>query len=343
MLQLTNSMDALPTELLLAIIDCLDLDQDSIAACNRINRRWHTLTHQRLFKQPRLDRLLALEAFVNAIDAMSVPVFRDGFISHILTEQRFRFRNQEQQDSSISDDVLRTSQYTQQLSSYTLPSSLTTTRRHPGRLVETIDLSMLPHRWETVHIGHIQGVVQGCSYLSSLNLSDCSLLRDNAVQSIAETLGPRNLRSLVLSGCTKITDVAVLSICAHAVRLENLELSECDRLSDISILELGSAVIQPTQVHPPGYRYSEGATEAEAPRLQGTSQTIRSLDLSHCTRITDIGIRGLRQGAVGLMLLNLEGCYGVLGSVNDLEANEWEDLEDEDDLELDSDLDVVTY
>ncbi|KAF9545135.1 hypothetical protein EC957_011205 [Mortierella hygrophila] len=322
-------MDALPTELLLAIIDCLGFDQGSIAACNRINKLWHTLTHQRLYKQPRLDRRLALEAFVGAV---SVPA-----------ELIVHSHNQEQQDSSISDDVLRISQYTQCPSSYSLLSSLTATRRHPGRLVETIDLSMLPHRWETVHIGHIQGVVQGCSYLSSLDLSDCSQLRDNAVQSIAEALGPRNLRSLILSGCTRITDVAVLSICAHAVGLENLELSRCDRLSDISILELGTAVIQPTRVHLSGSRYSGGATEAEAPRFQGTSQTIRSLDLSHCTRITDRGIWGLRQGAVGLTLLNLEGCYGVLGSVNDLEANEWEDFEDEDDLELDSDLDVDSY
>ncbi|KAF9283468.1 hypothetical protein BGZ88_010465 [Linnemannia elongata] len=336
-------MDTLPTELLLGIIDCLDLDQDSIAACNRINRRWHNLTHQRLYKQPRLDRLLSLEAFVNAIGTVSVPVVADEFKSHNLAGQPVRSQNQEQQNNSISNDVLRISQCNQHLPSYSLASSLTTTRRHPGRLVEMIDLSMLPHRWETVHIGHIQGLVQGCSHLSSLDLRDCSLLRDNAVQLIAESLGPRNLRSLVLSGCTKITDVAVLCICAHAVGLENLELSGCARLSDISILELGSAVIQPTQVHPLGFRNSGSASEAEVSWLQGTSQTIRSLDLSHCTRITDTGIRGLRQGAVGLMLLNLEGCYGVLGSVNDLETNEWEDLEDEDDLELDSDLDVLTY
>ncbi|KAG0294819.1 hypothetical protein BGZ96_000390 [Linnemannia gamsii] len=202
---------------------------------------------------------------------------------------------------------------------------------------------MLPHRWETVHFGHIQGLVQGCSYLSSLDLSDCRLLRDNAVQSVAEVLGPRNLRSLVLSRCTKITDVAVLSICAHSVGLENLELSGCDRLSDISILELGSAVLPPRQAKLSGITELEGSTGAEASQFRGTSQTIRSLDLSRCTRITDTGIRGLRQGAVQLTSLNLEGCYGVLGSVNDLEANEWEDLEDEDEVDLDSDLDVVSY
>ncbi|KAG0219220.1 hypothetical protein BGX33_004033 [Mortierella sp. NVP41] len=249
-------------------------------------------------------------------------------------------QHQEQPDSSISDDTLRI-------------------HPHPGQLVETIDLSMLPHRWETVHFDHIQTLVQGCPHLSSLDLSNCRILRDNAVQSIAEELGPRNLQSLILSGCTKLTDISVLSVCAHAVRLENLELSECDRLSDISILELGSAVIQTRRVAS-GIKGStakslvsiESLVSAETagspgsePQLRGTSQTLRSLDLSHCTRITERGVQGLRQGAVQLTSLNLEGCYGVLASDDDLGANEWEDLEDEDEDEpdLDSDLDVVSY
>ncbi|KAF9118657.1 hypothetical protein BGW39_000969 [Mortierella sp. 14UC] len=327
-------MDALPTELLLAIIDRLRLDQNSVAACNRLNRRWRTLTHHILYKQPRLDRLFALEAFVNTIGAPSAQEVADE-VQPRFSKQTCPPQNLEQQDNSTADDALRISQPTQQPLSLLVTSSPLVPMIHPGRLVETIDLSMLPHRWETVHIGHIQGLVEGCFSLSTLDLRDCSLLRDNAVQLIAEVLGPRSLVSLVLSGCTKITDVAVLSICAHAIRLENLELSGCDRLSDISILELGSAIIRD---RPASY---SGSIETE-PQLQGTSQTIRSLDLSHCTRITDTGIRGLRQGAVRLASLNLEGCYGVLVSDSDLGADEWEDLEDEDEFNLDSDLDIVS-
>ncbi|KAK3824319.1 MAG: hypothetical protein J3R72DRAFT_458315 [Linnemannia gamsii] len=330
-------MDALPTELLLAIIDRLRWDQDSIATCNRLNRRWHTLTHHILYRQPRLDRLPALEAFVKTIS----PTYGRQILGEL--EPRFSMQpsqtqNQNEQYNPIADGTLRISQSTQQQAPPLVASSPAASLIHPGQLVQTINLSMLPHRWETVHVGHIQGLVEGCLSVSTLDLRDCILLRDNAVQAIAELLGPRNLLSLVLSGCTKITDVAVLSICAHSVRLENLELSGCDRLSDISILELGSAIIRDRRVSHSGFMETE-------PQLQGTSQTIRSLDLSHCTRITDTGIRGLRQGAVQLASLNLEGCYGVLVSDNDLEANEWEDLgdEDEDDLDVDSDLDVVSY
>ncbi|KAI1295687.1 hypothetical protein EDD11_007860 [Mortierella claussenii] len=192
---------------------------------------------------------------------------------------------------------------------------------------------MLPHRWETVDIGHIQSIVYGCPFIASLDLSNCTLLRDNAIQMIAEQLGSRCLTSLVLSGCVRITDLAVLSICAYAVRLENLELSECDRISDSSVLELGSATVVAPRV-----RNQEDMDEEEKDEenenastiVLGVSRTIKSLDLSHCTRITDTGIKGLRMGATQLSSLNLEGCYGVLAGNEGLDDNEWEDFDDMD-------------
>ncbi|KAG0317923.1 hypothetical protein BGZ99_005953 [Dissophora globulifera] len=206
-----------------------------------------------------------------------------------------------------------------------------------GALVETIDLSMLPHRWDEIHIGHIQSLVAGCPFVSTLNLSTCLQLRDNAVQIIVEELGPRQLKSLVLSGCTRISDLAVLSICAHAARLENLELSACDRISDISVLELGSATVawasdqSDSGTSQAGdHRIPGQDVDRESKPPQGVSRSIRSLDLSHCTRITDTGIRGLRMGATQLTSLNLEGCFGVVSGYDGLDLGDWEDLEDTD-------------
>ncbi|KAF9926300.1 hypothetical protein FBU30_004108 [Linnemannia zychae] len=331
-------MDTLPTELLLAIINRLGLDQESIAVCNQLNKRWHALTRHILYRQPCLCRLKSLEAFIHTVDIESNQGRIEQSAERTVSNSNIHNHSENLRSGSISDDALRIPQSahssiaTSSSSSSTITSNGKTLLVYPGQLVESVDLSMLPHRWETVHVGHIQGLVQGCLFLSALDLSDCNLLRDNAVQSIAEILGPRKLRSLILSGCTKITDIAILSICAHAVQLENLELAGCDRLTDISIIELGSAVILPRQIH------SEESQHAEF-TPQGISKTLRSLNLAHCTRITDTGIRGLRQGAAGLVSLNLEGCYGVLASDNELE-DEWEDV---DDLALDSDLEVMSY
>jgi hypothetical protein len=200
-----------------------------------------------------------------------------------------------------------------------------------GVFVEDIDLSMLPHRWETVHIGHIQSLARGCPFISSLNLSDCVQLRDSAVQFIAEKLGPRKLTSLVLSGCKRITDLAILSLCTHAIRLETLELSSCDRISDISMLELG-AIISYHSV--PGCsstleQHASSSSNVALSSSQGMPRSIKRLDLSFCTRITDLGIRALRLGTGQQIHLNLEGCYGVLSSDEELDESEWEDLDDD--------------
>lgn len=309
-------MDSLPTEILLAIVDLVIGDQASLASCTRLNKRWQGLTRCLLYKEPKLHRLPALEAFLRTVDTPEMA------------------RYLQQNGSCISSPTASVSG--PELSSSAWSGAARAAREYTpstpvGVFVESIDLSMLPHRWETVHIGLIQSLARGCPFIYTLNVSNCVLLRDAAVQVIAEQLGPRQLRSLVLSGCNKITDLAVLSLCAHAVRLQNLELSDCDRISDISVLELASTI---TAQDLPGCSLaSDQHAEhhiSEQTSSQGISRSIKSLDLSFCTRITDSGIKGLRMGASQLISLNLEGCFGVLMSDEGLSVNEWEDFDDVD-------------
>ncbi|KAF9426407.1 hypothetical protein BGZ94_006553 [Podila epigama] len=210
---------------------------------------------------------------------------------------------------------------------------------------------MLPHRWDTVNVIHIQGLVLGCPWITNVDLRNCSKLGDNAVMMIAETLGPRHLRSLVLSGCARISDVSILSICANVVHLENLEISGCDRITDVSIYELGTATIilseplspAPSTTHILEREESEGSKEEGAGKaviVKGTSKTLQSLDISFCTRITEASIRALRVGISRLSSLNLEGCYGVLLNEETVVTNEWEDLDDSDFTDDEFDLNM---
>ncbi|KAF8971287.1 hypothetical protein BGZ46_010339 [Entomortierella lignicola] len=299
-------MESLPAELLLVII--AHIDQSSIAACNCLNKRWYGLTRGLLYKRPRLIRPSAIEAFLRTVDTLDMYRYIQS-VDHSNSSKNIQLTHSSSPPSSC--DILSSrnpiSTHSEAKSSKLGCADVPPRLVPLGALVEQVDLSMLPHRWETVNYGSIQPLAQGCPFVSVLDLRDCLMLRDNSVQVIAEQLGPRQLRSLILSGCKKITDLAVLSLCTHAIRLENLELSQCDKISDISILELGSSQV-------------------------GISRTIKSLDLSYCTRITDTGIKGLQIGATQLNSLNLEGCYGVLMSDDDgLEANGWEDLDDIDD------------
>lgn len=313
-------MDSLPTEILLVIIDSITHDQASLASCARLSKRWHGLARCPLYKEPKLHRLPALEAFLRTVDTSEMAQYLQRNGSCIYSPAP-SVSGPELGGSEWSGAARATSEYTS-----IIPA---------GVFVEAIDLSMLPHRWETVHFGLIQSLARGCPFVSTLNLSHCVLLRDTAVQVIAEQLGPRQLRSLVLSGCNKITDLAVLSLCVHTVRLENLELSGCDRITDVSILELASTITarDVPECSPASDQRSPNdniCTERhidEQGSAQVFSRSIKSLDLSFCTKITDIGIRGLRMGTSQLISLNLEGCYGVLTSDEELGVNEWEDFD----------------
>ncbi|KFH61833.1 hypothetical protein MVEG_12342 [Podila verticillata NRRL 6337] len=342
-------MDALPTELLLSIINLVAKDQFNLASCTQINKRWHLLTRQRLYSAPRLNRLPALTAFLKTVSGPHMVHYLS------LTKET----NRERHHSAIQHASFSLSSSLVNISSSSAPSSTAaTTTLEPqapflsslmplGGLVDTINLSMLPHRWETVNAQHIQDLVLGCPWISRLDIQNCSQLRDNAVQLIAENLGPRHLRSLVLSGCSRITDLAILSLCAHATELENLELSGCDRISDVSIWELGTATI--TLQVPPSPALSSpflssDSRELESTITRGVSRTLKSLDLSHCTRITEAGVRALRAGMGQLSSLNLEGCYGVLLNDDNLVTNEWEDIDDDfqdDSFDTDMENDVA--
>ncbi|KAF9916318.1 hypothetical protein BX616_004070 [Lobosporangium transversale] len=341
-------MNSLPTELLLRIIQVILPEQPTLAACNRINRQWHQLTRRLLYAEPKFHRLQTLNAFIRTVNTQEIldqyphlssdaqcsyfDTQHNNYVNHVRAAID-TFGNGDHSNNSTGDSVsifLGRKVYSKQILSLMppVPSKLADITENqeripPGALVETIDLSMLPHRWDTVHAETIQSLVTGCPLVSTLNLSDCKRLRDNAIDLITLRLAGRRLRSLVLSGCNKITDRAIGYLSIYATVLENLEVSKCDRLTDRSLRNLAKAAKCTTPV----------SDTSEVSTYYGTGKTIKSLDLSFCPLITENGIMHLRCRAPQLTSLNLEGCYGIL-SVDDLGQNEWEDTDDPD-LEYD--------
>ncbi|KAF9439162.1 hypothetical protein BGZ76_010061 [Entomortierella beljakovae] len=361
-------MDLLPTELLLVIAHFIIQDQSSLASCNRLNKRWYQLTRNLLYKEPKLKQQSAFSQFLKTVDTPVMSQYLQTLDRSIISS-RNTCRNKETLSSNLprlhSPISFQSKLY---LDSYSFKSTskgcteeesrllLSSSMDHKpipvpiGGIVEIFNLSMMSHRWKTVDFSLIQSLTLGCPFISTLDLRDCAQLRDNAVQLISEELGPRNLRSLVLSGCIRITDLSILSLCAHAVCIENLELSGCERISDISIMEIGSAVITKA----PSIRQNTVDIDGDGNDndddndddddnesistsfIQGISRTIKSLDLSDCTRITDVGIDKLRMGATQLKSLNLEGCYGILIASEVFDETEWEDLHSDDEGDIHS-------
>ncbi|KAF8566117.1 hypothetical protein P879_10603 [Paragonimus westermani] len=75
-------------------------------------------------------------------------------------------------------------------------------------------------------------------YLTVLNLSGCTKLTDVAVKQMADSSYAAFLRELYLAGCDKLTDRSVLAMCGKLPQLAYLSLAFCSLLTDSAIESL---------------------------------------------------------------------------------------------------------
>lgn len=116
-------------------------------------------------------------------------------------------------------------------------------------------------------------------FVHSINLDLCPDIEDKDVVSIITSLG-RNLRSISLAGCVKVSEQAVEKLVAECPNLENVSLSGCDRITDASLECLSSLT------------------------------KLQQLDISWCRQLTNVEpLSACRH----LSVLNLDGCWNVSG------------------------------
>jgi hypothetical protein len=94
------------------------------------------------------------------------------------------------------------------------------------------------------------------TFLTSVNLRDCSLLR-------VVTAWPVKLTSVDLSHCSKLTDGAVEALASHCAGLTSVDLSCCSKLTDGAVEALVSHCAGLTSVNLRGCsKLTDGAVEA---------------------------------------------------------------------------------
>nr|XP_006001237.1 PREDICTED: F-box/LRR-repeat protein 2-like isoform X1 [Latimeria chalumnae] len=161
--------------------------------------------------------------------------------------------------------------------------------------------------------------------MRSLNFSCCSLVKDTTVLSLARLLGSR-LHTLDLSSCVYITDNSIQAIASYLSNLKVLRLGWCKEITDWGLLGMET----PSEEHDPSREKDEKGpkfsrtfgnlgfftppkyledkpcllTEAEMEDLKarrGPSvralTSLRELDLTACTKLTDISITKVIQFA----------------------------------------------
>ncbi|XP_028562781.2 F-box/LRR-repeat protein 14-like [Podarcis muralis] len=185
-------------------------------------------------------------------------------------------------------------------------------------------------------VGHLAGITaRGCLQLECLSLENCDRLSDVALHHVAQGL-PRlrylsvrfcggirdealvplsrltRLRTLNLSFCQRITDVGVGHLAGitadGCLQLEELDLAGCGQLSDHAVRYVTQGL--PRLVHL-SLRFCGNIGDGALLSMSLLSR-LKSLNLSFCQRISDVGIGHLAgitsRGCLQLEVLDLEEC-----------------------------------
>ncbi|XP_031563546.1 F-box/LRR-repeat protein 14-like isoform X2 [Actinia tenebrosa] len=146
--------------------------------------------------------------------------------------------------------------------------------------------------------------------LTSLTLNGCSLTTDSVIIACSKVFG--NLQELDISSSLHVTNVGIQAIASSLMDLRVLKLSWCDNVTDHGLLGTGC---QGNNKCVDGNL--NGTVGQEKALEQGVSSSglglltkLCSLDISHCTRITDNGLTSIYQ-LKNLRTLNINMCIEI--------------------------------
>ena len=137
-------------------------------------------------------------------------------------------------------------------------------------------------------------MIEGCgAEMVHMDLSLCRDITDIGIVCLSETCS--NLKKLNLSGLNRISDIGVRSICANCWYLHDLNVE------DIFLLKDNAFFFNPVE---------DGRRDANEKMLV----SLRLLNLTDCTNLTDTGLEGLSERCRQIDSLILRGCERITDS-----------------------------
>ncbi|KAK7896193.1 hypothetical protein WMY93_021518 [Mugilogobius chulae] len=154
--------------------------------------------------------------------------------------------------------------------------------------------------------GCTQALLSRCHCLSAISLMDAPNISDSTFKAIAEVV---KLRTFNIEGNNQLTDVGWKVLCSSSQGLRRLHAAECTRLNNDSLRSIGTLrhlhyldISMCNNVGNVGIKYlTDGLS---APK-------IRELNISNCSRITDLAVRRIALRLTKLYHLNLSYCGGL--------------------------------
>ena len=115
--------------------------------------------------------------------------------------------------------------------------------------------------------------------LMTLNIAYCSNFTDKGMECIAATC--KNLTAIDISGCTRMTDESILLMASCCSCVSHIKMAYCHGMTDVSLHHMSQEL------------------------------WVESLDISHCSRITDVGIHTLVSRCNGITELKVAWCRHI--------------------------------
>jgi hypothetical protein len=134
--------------------------------------------------------------------------------------------------------------------------------------------SLKKSRWPTIIPNWTRG-----DRLMTLNIAYCSNFTDKGMECIAATC--KNLTDIDISGCTRMTDESILLLSTCCPCVSHIKMAYCHGMTDVALHHMAQEL------------------------------WVESLDISHCTRIGDVGIHTLVGRCNGIVKLKVSWCRHV--------------------------------
>lgn len=143
--------------------------------------------------------------------------------------------------------------------------------------------------------------------LKSLDLSHCDQITDIALIKIIERCP--NLQSLNITRCEKITDASMFALAYYNnMTLQSLTISKCGNITDNGALEIIRSCPNLTDLN---VSQCIGITNETMFHLANHCTNIISLNISWCWYISDVGMDEVSSNCTKLQVLNISKCWNI--------------------------------
>ena len=142
--------------------------------------------------------------------------------------------------------------------------------------------------------------------LESLYLIDCDKISDQAICTLAKNCN--QLKTLNLCNCRQLSDISFKCIALNCTKIVRLDLGNCANITDESVAAMGDTCSDLESLDLFGCRK---LTCASLVGLSKSCHQLKKLSISHCFRIKDDGITHLVNNCKLLNNLDLTNCVQI--------------------------------